>query len=122
MFRLLTNANFGANERVSFLRQRKQNTKEPVVLIGDRRLAHRSKKVSRFLAGQSPLPIETLPPYAPECNPTESLWSYRKTSAPANNTPEEVERLRADAKAALCHVRTQDDLRKRTFRRRPLLR
>jgi len=65
MFRLLPDANFGANECVAFLRQLKQNTKGPVILIWDRLLAHRSKKVERFLAGQSRLQIELLPPYAP---------------------------------------------------------
>jgi transposase len=84
----LTKANFDANECVSFLRQRKQNMKGPVILIGDRRPAHGSKKVHRFLARQSRLPIELLPPYAPELHPTESLGSYRKASVLANNTPE----------------------------------
>jgi transposase len=122
MFRLLTNANFGTNECVSFLRQRKQNTKRPLILIGDRRLAHRSKNVHRFLAGPSRLPIELLPPYAPELHPKKSLCSYLKTAVLANNTPEEVERLRADAKAARCHVRGEHDLLKKTIRRCPLFR
>lgn len=120
MFRLLPDANFDADQCVAFLRQLKQNTKGPVILVWDRLRAHRSRKVERFVRGQRRLEIELLPPYAPELNPTEYVWAYLKGSALANLAPHDQDRLQRQTKRSLCELRRHKTLIKSIIRRCPL--
>ncbi|MHB1464666.1 MAG: transposase [Thermoleophilia bacterium] len=51
---------------------------------GDRLTAHRAKVVKEFMGASPRLDNFFLPPYAPELNPVEYLWSYLKTNSLAN--------------------------------------
>src|SRR5262249_12432516 len=56
-----------------------------VILIWDRLPAHRSLVMREFLLGQRDwLQIEWLPGYAPDLNPTESVWNNIKSHELAN--------------------------------------
>lgn len=55
------------------------------ILIWDGLMAHRSRAMKTYLAGQQDwLTVEKLPGYAPELNPVESLWSNIKRQELAN--------------------------------------
>jgi transposase len=58
-----------------------------VILLWDRFLAHRAKKVQSYIQGSQGLYSEYLPPYAPELNPVENVWGYMKRNPMANDAP-----------------------------------
>jgi len=67
----------------------------PAILIWDRLNAHRSAR--RRLEPTGRLHPEFLPPYAPELNPVENLWSYLKMNPMANLPIAELRALHATA-------------------------
>lgn len=74
-----------STEVICFLKELRRHVKGRIILLWDRLPAHRSKKVAAFLETQKPwLIIEQLPPYAPELNPVEYLWSAAKAKDWAN--------------------------------------
>ena len=48
-------------------------------------MCHRAKKVQNFIAQQEDWQSNFLPPYAPELNPVENVWSYLKTKSMVND-------------------------------------
>ena len=120
-FRLKPDGNFGAAECAEFIRQLEQNIKGPIILVWDRLRAHRSKKVEAQLKKSRRVEIELLPPYAPELNPVEYLWSYLKAVAMANFAPTELEELRAATKASICNMRRDRSLVRRIIKGSPLM-
>jgi transposase len=121
-FRMLADKNFNADECVEFLRQLEQNIKGKIILVWDRLLAHRSRKVRRFVERRGcRIKIELLPAYAPELNPVEYLWGYQKGAAMANFAPKDLEHLHDTAKASLCRMRRDRDLVRRIISRSPLM-
>jgi len=91
-FRLHPQTNITTPEVIDFLRQLRRQVHSPLVLVWDRLRAppepapgvHRSKSVSWFLERISSIHPVFLPPYAPELNPVEMVWSYLKTNPLAN--------------------------------------
>jgi transposase len=78
----------------------------------DRWQVHRS--AARRLLRRFPkrLDIEWLPPYAPELNPAEQVWTHTKYADLANYIPENVGALAYDVDRSL----------RQTARQQPLLR
>jgi hypothetical protein len=58
-----------------------------MILLWDRFLAHRAKKVQFYIQGSQKIHSEYLPPYAPELNPVENVWGYMKRNPMANDAP-----------------------------------
>ena len=83
-FRLLPNQNTNADLTIAFLGQLQRHIDSPIVLIWDRLQAHRAGKVQHFIQTRTRIRIQFLPPYAPELNPVEYVWSYLKTNPLAN--------------------------------------
>ena len=111
MFRLLAGRNAGSNEFIAFLKQLKQNIRGKIIVIWDRLPAHRSKKLSKWLSIHGKrISIEFFPPYAPELNPVEYLWSYLKFGSLANYCPQEIDELYQQTKSSLCSIRKRKDL------------
>lgn len=111
MFRLLEGKNVKSTECVQFLIQLEQNIRGPVIVIWDRLQAHRSKAVNKWLASKrSRVELEYFPPYAPELNPVEYLWSYLKSHELANFCPSDLDVLYTEAKTKLCSIRRRKDL------------
>lgn len=104
-FRLQAQKNFNAEGCREFLRQLLLNIKGPLIVVWDRLLAHRSKKVKTFAKKQSRLQIYHFPSYAPELNPIEYGWSHLKWHVLANATPKDTQELFAMAKTGICQTR-----------------
>ncbi|HYX37261.1 MAG TPA: transposase [Oligoflexus sp.] len=68
-FRLLEGKNFNTDACISFVEQLKQNIKGQIRILWDRLLAHRSKKMMKYLSKQYRVSVIYLPAYAPELNP-----------------------------------------------------
>ena len=120
IFRLLTDNNFGARECLAFLRQLMKNTSGKVILIWDRLRAHRSKIVDRFIKSQRRLSIELLPPYAPDLNPVESIWSHLKMNKMANYCPKDLIELQVKTKKSFCNIRSETTVLKNLLKHVPL--
>ena len=103
LFALLENANATGAVFALFLRAVLRHIPGPIVLVWDRLAAHRSRAVQEVLARHPRLHIEYLPPYAPELDPVEYLWSYLKLNPLANEVPETLHTLATRARR---HTRT----------------
>lgn len=75
----------GSKEIIRFIKGLRRHIKGKMILLWDRLPAHRSKELKDFLKSQKDwLEIEWFPPYAPELNPLEYLWSTGKNKDLAN--------------------------------------
>jgi len=83
-FRLHPDRNIRTPEVLAFLAVLLEQLDAPAIVVWDRLQVHRAKKVQAFVAANEPLRTVFLPPYAPELNPVEYLWSYLKLNPLAN--------------------------------------
>ncbi len=84
-FRLHPDANIDTEKVAEFLGELDRQLPGPIVLLWDRFGPHKSRKMNVFLAKHPDLHPEFFPPYAPELNPTERVWSYLKLNPMAND-------------------------------------
>ncbi len=82
-----------------FLGQLRRHIRGPFILVWDGLAAHRSPNVRRYCA-QRGIDLERLPPYAPELNPVEMVWSFLKMNPLANLAPHNLEELIAATRQA----------------------
>ena len=77
-FRLYPGA-IGQVEVIDFLKALLRHIDKPLLIVWDRLPAHRSRLVREFIElSEGHIVMEYLPPYAPELNPVEYIWSYWK--------------------------------------------
>jgi transposase len=81
---------FAADKVVAFLRGLLRHLRGNVVVVWDRGGNHKGPVIRRFLARNRRLWVEMLPPWAPELNPVEPVWSWLKASELANFVPPDV--------------------------------
>lgn len=72
----------------------------PIVLVWDNLNTHVSHTMRRLIAARLWLTVYQLPPYAPEFNPVEGVWSHLKRSL-ANLTKHNLDQLTALVKTRL---------------------
>ena len=72
----------------------------PLVLVWDNLNAHVSGVMAELIAARSWLTVYQLPPYAPELNPVEPVWSHLKRSL-ANLAKRNISQLTALVKTRL---------------------
>jgi transposase len=90
---LYPNANITAPILITFLRALRRHVRGPLILIWDRLATHRSRLVRAFLERCPQIRTVLLPPYAPELNAVEYVWSNLKGGALANFAPEDADDL-----------------------------
>jgi len=97
-FSLLAEASFDGEHILQFLRQLCRALRVPIALIWDRLQAHIGEPVKAWLEQhRRRIRAELLPPYAPELNPVELIWSHAKTNGLANFAPVEFHDLAMQA-------------------------
>ena len=97
-----------------FVGQLLRHLRGPVIIVWDRGPMHRGPAI-RELQGKFPLlQLESLPPYAPELNPVEEVWSYLKWSRLCNFAPRDSAELDRAAYVELDRIRF-DQERLRSF-------
>lgn len=89
-FRLHPDANINSVSVSNFLKNLLKQLNKPMVLVWDRFLAHRAKRVQSLVRNSRNCYSFFLPPYAPELNPVENVWSYLKINPMANLTPFDI--------------------------------
>lgn len=73
-------------------------------LVWDNLAAHKSPIVKEVLAENPRLTLHYLPPYAPDLNAVEGVWSLTKYHRMANHTINELEQLHREAERHLNDV------------------
>jgi putative transposase len=89
-FATAPNGFFTAGKVVGFLRDLLRHLRGNVTVVWDRGGNHKGPVIRRFLARNRRLRLEMLPPWAPELNPVEPVWSWLKASELANFVPVDV--------------------------------
>jgi transposase len=101
-------------EVIAYLRAMKRHVRgRRVVLLWDRLPAHRGRHVQAFIQSQAHwLAVEYLPPYAPDLNPVEYLWSHMSRTDLAQFVSEDLQDVRRQVRRAACRVRHRPNLAK----------
>jgi len=85
--------NVRAPQAMSFLREVHRQLRRDLIVIWDRSSVHRSAAKQLLSADHPWLEVEWLPPYAPDLNPVEAVWSHNKYSDLANFLPDDKQHL-----------------------------
>jgi hypothetical protein len=115
-FRLHPDANINAESVESFLKNLLKELHEPVVIIWDRFMPHRSKKVQALQEKNPRLNLYYFPAYAPELNPVENAWSYTKMNPMANMAAMNLESLATESRHSLRSIQRKPALLRSFFR------
>lgn len=91
-FQLLTH-NATADDFVWFLHDLRQELRRKMIVVWDRLSAHRRTDHALAQLGCRWVRFEYLPPYAPELNPVEHLWTTAKWGALANTPADDADHL-----------------------------
>lgn len=116
-FRLHPDANINSVVVVSFLRCLLKEVSGTLLIVWDRFQPHRSQAVQKLLTGTDRLHVEFFPPYAPELNPVENVWSYTKMNPLANFTALDSDSLAATSRRALRSLQYNKDLLRSFFKK-----
>jgi transposase len=108
-FRLHAAANVNTERALDFLQHLQRQLTTPIVLVWDSFQAHKGELIKQcVLPGSAHL--EYLPPYAPELNPVEYLWSWLKTNPLANDPIVDLNILAYRTRSAARSVQRRQDL------------
>jgi transposase len=94
LYYTLLDHNAHASDFVKFIRELHAHLRRPIILVCDRLQAHRSAARQLQDRGAAWLHVEWLPPYAPDLNPVEGVWSESKYGTLANFVPSDIDELR----------------------------
>lgn len=113
-YQTLTDAHVDAEMYGFFLRRLLHVVRGEIVLVHDRGSMHRGPVIREVQREFERLHVYELPPYAPELNPTEYLWTWSKRIELCNFVPHDVAELDVAVCEALDHARN-DQHRLRSF-------
>ncbi len=91
---LYPRCNIRGPQVLRFLRHLARHMRGPFVLVWDRGRSHTHQLVRTWLATHPRCHIVWFPPYAPDLNPVELLWSYLKYGRLANFAPNTIQDIR----------------------------
>ncbi len=110
------NVNFRGESVVQFIELVRHKVRGPITLLWDQIPIHRAKPVTDYFASHRSLVVEEFPPYAPELNPVDNVWSYVKYSRLANYAPRNLDELRERTTAEFHRLQNQPDLLRSFFK------
>ena len=114
---LADNANFKGRSVAAFLRTVEKRLHAPITVIWDECRIHWAWPVKQLLNEHPSIEVEALPPYAPELNPVDYVWSYVKYGRLANYCPFNLAELRQRVTAELTLVAQQPKFLRSLFSR-----
>jgi transposase len=88
----------------------------PIDLVWDNLAAHKSPLVKELVAANPRLRVHYLPPYAPDLNAVEPLWSLTKYHRMANHAIDTLDELLATAKRHVDAVASEQRLLQSCFK------
>src|SRR5688572_10754365 len=115
-FQLLAdNANFKGTSVAAFVRDVRKRLRAPITVIWDECRIHWAWPMKKLLEENPSIEVEALPPYAPELNPVDYVWSYVKYGRLANYCPRDITELRRTVSSELALVAEQPALLRSLF-------
>jgi len=115
-FQLLPdNMNFEGHSTAAFLYRLRQRLRGPITLIWDQIRIHSATPVKEFLSKNPSIEVVEFPPYAPELNPVDYVWSYVKHARLANYCPHDLFELRKTISEELTNVKRHPRLLRSLF-------
>jgi transposase len=106
-----------AGRFVEFLQDLMKGRRERVILVVDGHPSHKAKKVAAYvksLCGK--LELHFLPPYAPDLNPDEFVWSHAKTNGVSKKPLCKNESLKERVQSDLEAIKQNKELIRSLFR------
>ncbi len=110
------NANFHGESVVQFIELVRHKVRGPITLLWDQIPIHRAKPVTDYFARHRRLVVEPFPPYAPELNPVDNVWSYVKYNRLAINSPRNLHELRDRITTQFYRLQGRPDLLRSFFK------
>ncbi len=100
-----------AAQLLDHLRRLRRTCRTPLVVVLDNFNTHRGRRLRRWVESIGDVPLEFLPPYAPELNAVEGAWSHGKCRTAEGRLVEDRDGLERLAHAAIENARAQHLLR-----------
>ena len=114
---MTVNGRMNTGQFMEFLDRLIRNETHPVFLIVDGHPVHRAKKIQDYVAStQGKLKLFFLPPYSPELNPDEQVWSHLKHHRLGKMVIKNKEELITKTHAALRSIQRTSSLVMSFFR------
>ncbi|MFI6150483.1 transposase, partial [Streptomyces sp. NPDC051109] len=82
----------------------------PIVLIWDNLNVHKDRRMRAFIEAQDWITAFHLPPYAPDLNPVEGIWSLLRRSSQANTAFTDPEHLIRVLRHGLRQIQYRSDV------------
>lgn len=101
----LPNGTFNSKNVAVFLRELLKHLRGKIIVVWDNGSMHKGDAMRQLLKDYPRLTLEWLPPYAPELNPVEQLWSHLKFGHFANFIPKDINELEDEAFEFLVDVK-----------------
>jgi transposase len=112
---LQDNANFEGTSVARFIDEVRRKLRSPIILVWDEIRIHNARPLKDYLAKHPDVTVEELPPYAPELNPVDQIWSYVKYGRLANYCPRNLDEIRERIMAELARVKRHPALLRALF-------
>lgn len=109
-FRLLPRRTVRGRDVAAFLRQAGRHVRGQVIVVWDNAGQHRGPALRSFFASRARFEAVPLPPYCPELNPDEGVWSWVKSKDLANLCPEDDEDLVRRVRGSMRRMQRRTDL------------
>ncbi len=119
-FRLHPKVNIKGPLIREFLNQLRRQLRGPVVVLWDRLAGHLSGPARGFAAQNPRFYFVFLPPYAPQLNPVEGVWSWLKRNPLANYAPFDATELNRRAHRHACALQRRPKLLRAFLKHSPL--
>ncbi len=101
---------------MQFIDYVRHKVRGPITLLWDQIHIHRAKPVADYFARHRRLVVEPFPPYAPELNPVDNVWSYVKYNRLANDRPRNLHELRYRITTEFYRLQERPDLLRSFFK------
>lgn len=96
-FQTLIDGTYNSARVAAFLRDLLKHLRGRIVVVWDNGPMHKGPAIRQLLKRNPRLTLEWLPPYAPELNPVEQLWSHLKFGHNSNFIPQHLQHLDDEA-------------------------
>ena len=96
-FQTLADGTFDSARVAAFLRDLLKHLRGKVIVVWDNGPMHKGPAIRTLLKQFPRLTLAWLPPYAPDLNPVEALWSHLKFGHCANLIPRDLDHLDDEA-------------------------
>lgn len=120
-FQTLPDGSFRSTNVADYLRDLLKHLRGRVIVVWDNGPMHKGQAIRDLLEQYPRLTIEHLPPYAPEFNPVEQLWSHLKFGHCANLIPHGLDHLEDEALEFLIETKFNENLLQSYWEHTPLV-